>query len=262
MWHCFLPAAAAPGSGCAALVLTATASAPSDAAASEAGCAALAAAIGADSPYSLIQLCAPGSMRIRRLHQALQKGGDLLANSLPFKIVAALSAADFSARLSSAILSRGSAPEAQDALAAWVQAQSEDVKCSPSFARGLVAEAVFASLQSGEDVSAQLAGATKAVAAAIEGASLSAAGVGLGGRAAVEAFCASGAQIACACDEAFPPEAADQVFASFAAGALSSAGLERWLGLSTATTASGGSLVAEPVGRKAAEIAVRAALAK
>jgi len=238
------------------------ASAPSDASASEVGRAALAAAVGADSPFSLLQLCAPGSMRIRRLHQALQKGGDLLANSHSFKFVAALSDSDFSARLSSALASRGSDSKAQDAFAAWVQAQAEDVKDSPSFARGLVAEAVFASLQSGEDVSAQLAGATKAVAAAISGASSSAAGVALGGRAAVEAFCASGAQLACACDEAFPPEAADQVFASFAAGALSSAGLERWLGLSTATTASGGSLVAEPVGRKAAEIAVCAALAK
>ena len=199
-------------------------------------------------------------MRLRRLHQALLKGGEVASQS--FRIAAALSDADFSARLSSALESRGPAAEAHDALAAWVQAQADDVKGSPSFARGLVAEAAFASLQSGEDVSAQLAGAAKAFVAAIAGASSSAAGVAFGGRGAVEAFCASGAQLACACDEAFPTDAADQVFASLAAGALSAEGLERWLVLPSASSASGGSLVAEPVGRKAAEIAVSAALAK
>jgi hypothetical protein len=267
-----LPAVAANANNFAGLVLANAAVAVAAGKADAPGRAAVIEAVASGS-VSLVQLTAPGMMRIRKVKQALDKAGDAFTKGAQYAVVSAV-AEGVQGAVQDAVGEKGNAAAA-DALTAWIHEQPASVRSSASFARGVAQEAAFAAARAAQDedegaslapyFASAVAGITVAVSAAAEGGA---------DAAQVGAFVLSGVQVACAADDTFPLEAGTHAFGALRAAAaaggvapISAAGFKAWLAApqpSAAATAAAGALLvaAEPLGRSSVEKALRGEIEK
>ena len=112
----------------------------------------------------LLQLTAPGKMRLRKLKTVLEKGGDIIKSCLQYNIISTL--ADHEHKINDSL---GDAKEGESLLQ-WVHSQSATVKSSPSFARALLAECVYSACQKvddGEDLTTTLPTVAQALTVAV-----------------------------------------------------------------------------------------------
>lgn len=198
----------------------------------------------------LLAVTAPGGFRLKKVKEAIEKCAELKAGHL-YAIITALTAA-------SSVVSDAVSGDSE-ALVAFVNEQPEAIRSDASFARSLVAEAVFVAVRD-EAFDAGLAagGAGKGLAVAVHAATAAA---GEANANAVAAYVVTGAQIAASVDEAAAPEAPLQAFqalakASEAVAVLNSSAFKAWLSLKLAAfngQAVAIGTVAESNGRSAAE---------
>jgi hypothetical protein len=241
VWQAFFPAAAVSANSSVALVVINIIAAI----AADSSSSSIIASVSSNS-LPLVQLVAPGHSRYRKIKQALS------ANAI---FNGGLQQALFSSLLEGEdhIQSSLDGTATSDALLTWSRSQPDTVQRSPSFARGIVADAVFKALTS-EKID-QLKTIMSTLSSIVAGASSE----GSGARNFVESFVLSGVHVACVADELFPEDAIAKVVSLLKdGGVLSVAGIKTWMALvpssdPLAASVSSTSSLQEVLGRSVAE---------
>jgi len=197
----------------------------------------------------LVQLVAPGHSRYKKIKTSLSSNA-IFNGGMQLALFSSLLEGE------EHIQSSLDGAATSESLLTWSRSQPQAVQGSPSFARGIIADAVFKALAS-ENID-QL----KTIAGALSSIVAGASSEGINARSFVEAFILSGVHVACVADEVFPDDAIAKVVSLLKdGGVISVAGIKAWMALIPASdplalSAPSTSSLQEVLGRAAAEKAL------
>jgi hypothetical protein len=241
IWHSFFPAAAVSANSSVALVVINIV----NALAADPSSSSIIAPVSTMA-LPLIQLVTPGHNRYKKIKQALSSNASF-SGSLQLALFSSLF--DGEEHVKNSLEGTSSS----DSLLTWSRTQPASIQSSPSFARGIVADAVFKAL-SNEKVD-QL----KTISGTLSSIISAASSEGSNARQYVEAFVLSGVHVACVADELFPEDSFSTVATLLKdSNVISVGGIKAWMALipssdPLALSAPSTSNLQEVLGRAAAE---------